>query len=74
MLSNAEIADRLVSLAQILSLQKENQFRVKAYRRAARTIRTLSESVDELVRSDTDLTAHAGIGNAISSAIRARSF
>ena len=70
MLSNAEIADRLVSLAQILSLQKENQFRVKAYRRAARTIRTLSESVDELVRSDTDLTAHAGIGNAISSAIR----
>ncbi|HYI96312.1 MAG TPA: PHP domain-containing protein [Bryobacteraceae bacterium] len=70
MLSNAEIADRLTSLAQILSLEKENKFKVKAYRRAAKTIRTLSESVDELVRDDADLTIYAGIGSAISSAIR----
>jgi len=69
-LSNAEIADRLASLAQLLSAQKENSYKVKAYQRAAAKIRTLSESVDQLVRDDADLTAYAGIGNAISSAIR----
>ena len=48
-LSNAEIADRLASLAQLLSVQKENPYKVKAYQRAAATIRTLSESIDQLV-------------------------
>ena len=69
-LSNAEIADRLAGLAQLLSTQKENPWKIKAYRRAAAKIRTLSESVDELVRDDADLTAYAGIGEAIASAIR----
>ena len=69
-LSNAEIADRLASLAQLLSAQKENPYKVKAYRRAAVKIRTLSESIDELVRSDADLTAYAGIGAGISGTIR----
>jgi DNA polymerase (family X) len=69
-LSNAEIADRLASLAQLLSTQKENPYKIKAYARAAARIRTLSESIDELVRDDADLTAYAGIGEAIASAIR----
>jgi DNA polymerase (family 10) len=69
-LSNAEIADRLASLAQLLSTQKGNPYKIKAYTRAAAKIRTLSESVDELVRDDADLTAYAGIGEAIASAIR----
>jgi DNA polymerase (family X) len=69
-LSNAEIADRLAGLAQLLSTQKENPYKIKAYTRAAMKIRTLSESVDELVRDDADLTAYAGIGEAIASAIR----
>ena len=38
-LSNAEIADRLASLAQLLSTQKENPYKVKAYQRAAGKIR-----------------------------------
>src|SRR5438034_1722451 len=69
-LSNAEIADRLASLAQMLSTQKENPYKVKAYQRAAAKIRNLSESLDELVRVDADLTRYAGIGEAIASAIR----
>jgi len=69
-LSNAEIADRLTSLAQLLSTREENRYKVKAYRRAAAKIRTLSESLDELVRDGADLTDYAGIGEAISSAIR----
>jgi DNA polymerase (family 10) len=53
-----------------LSAQKENPYKVKAYWRAAAKIRTLSESIDELVRNDADLTAYAGIGEGISAAIR----
>lgn len=69
-LSNVEIAERLMSLAQLLAAQKENPFKVKAYRRAAQTIRALSESIDQLVRSGADLTAYSGIGAGIASAIR----
>jgi len=69
-LSNAEIADRLASLAQLLSTQKENPYKIKAYQRAAARVRTLSESVDELVRDESDLTEYPGIGKAISGAIQ----
>src|ERR1700680_4520313 len=69
-LSNADVADRLASLAQLLSTQKENPYKVKAYQRAAAKIRTLSESIDELVRDGSDLTEYAGIGQAIASAVR----
>ena len=69
-LSNTEIADRLASLAQLLSAQNENPYKVRAYQRAAARIRILGESVDELVRDEADLTAYAGIGKAIASAIR----
>jgi DNA polymerase (family 10) len=69
-LSNAEIADRLSSFAQLLSLQRENPYKVKAYQRAAARIRNLSESLDEMVRAEEDLTQFAGIGVAIASAVR----
>ncbi len=69
-LSNAEIADRLASLAQLLSTQKENPYKVKAYRRAAARIRTFAESLDEMVREDSDITRFAGIGEGIAAAIR----
>ena len=69
-LSNAEIADRLASLAQLLSAQKDNPYKVKAYQRAASSIRNLSDSVYDLVQHEADLTAYPGIGRAIDSAIR----
>jgi len=69
-LSNAEIATQLLSLAQLLSTQGENPFKIRAYRRAAEAIKTLPESVDELVRSDADLTQISGIGKGISGALR----
>jgi DNA polymerase (family 10) len=69
-LSNAQIADLLAGLAQLLSVQKENPYKVRAYHRAAARIRTLSESLEELVREDADLTRFPGIGEAIAGAIR----
>lgn len=69
-LSNAEIADRLSSLAQLLTVKGDNPYKIRAYRRAASTIRGLGESVDELVRNEGDLTAYEGIGKAIAFAVR----
>ena len=69
-LSNSEIADRLASLAQLLSSQKENPYKIKAYQRAAARIRHLSESLDEMVRNEEDLTRFSGIGEAIARAIQ----
>jgi DNA polymerase (family X) len=69
-LSNAEIADRLAGLAQMLSTQKENPYKVKAYHRAAARIRNLPDSLDEMVRHEEDLTRFSGIGAGIASAIR----
>ncbi len=69
-MTNAEIAARLMSLAQLLAVKKENPFKVKAYRRAAKTIETMVESVDRLVRADEDLTEYSGIGKGISGALR----
>jgi DNA polymerase (family X) len=70
LLSNAEIADRLSTLAEMLSMEKANPYKIKAYHRAANTIRGLGESVDELVRSNADLTVYSRLGEAISSGVR----
>lgn len=69
-LSNAQIADRLSSLAQMLTIEKANPYKIRAYRQAAALIRGLGESVDELVRNHADLRVYAGIGDAISGAIQ----
>jgi DNA polymerase (family X) len=69
-LSNADIAALLTSLAQLLSAQGDNPFKVRAYRRGAETVRTLGDSIDELVRSGADLTQFPGIGKGLAGAIR----
>ena len=55
-ITNSEIADRLSTLAQLLSMEKANPYKVKAYRRAAKIVCGLGESFDELVRGNADLT------------------
>ena len=70
LLSNAEISDRLERLAQLMSTQKENPYKVKAYLRAAARIRNLPNSLEEMVRRGDELTHFEGVGAAIASAIR----
>ena len=43
-MTNPEIADAFDQIGDILEFQGANQFRVRAYRNAARTIRDLPES------------------------------
>src|SRR5689334_22724779 len=68
-ISNGAIAAELLALAQLLSARGANPFKVKAYRRAARTLRTLGESIDDVVKSGGDLTGYPGIGPAIAGVI-----
>jgi DNA polymerase (family 10) len=59
---NAEIAAMLDQTAELLEIQGENQFRVRAYRRAARTIETLPQSVKSFLAGGHDLAELPGIG------------
>ena len=45
-MTNAGIAERLLALAQLLAAQKENPYKIKAYRRAAETDRIYIPSVE----------------------------
>jgi DNA polymerase (family X) len=69
-MTNADIAQRLAAMGQLLAARGENPFKVKAYRRAAETITGLPESIDALVRADADLTVFSGIGKGIAGALR----
>lgn len=59
---NAEIAAMFDQAADLLEIQGENQFRVRAYRRAARTIEGLPQSVRSLLAAEQDLSELPGIG------------
>jgi DNA polymerase (family 10) len=60
---NAEIAAMFDQAAELLEIQGENQFRVRAYRRAARVIEGLPQSVRSLLSDGRDLSELPGIGN-----------
>ena len=59
---NAEIAAMFDQAAGLLEIQGENQFRVRAYRRAARTVEGLPRSIKSLLSAGEDLSELPGIG------------
>jgi DNA polymerase (family 10) len=59
---NAEIAAMFDQTADLLEIQGENPFRVRAYRRAARTIEGLTQSVRAMLSEGSDLSELPGIG------------
>ena len=59
---NGEIADLFEQLADLLEVREENPFRIRAYRNAARVIRSHARSMAELVDSGADLAELPGIG------------
>ena len=54
-MTNYEIARRFSRIGDILEIQGENPFKVKAYRRAA-------EAIDALVEPLADIDARGGLG------------
>ena len=69
-IQNSEVADLFNKVADLLEIEGENQFRVRAYRDAARTVGGHSRSVTEMVVKDEDLTELPGIRKDLAGKIR----
>ncbi len=68
--TNAEIAAAFDRIADLLEVQQENPFRIRAYRNAARTVRGLAHSLSDMVQAGADLEALPGIGRDLAAKIR----
>jgi len=66
---NTEIADILDEVADLLDIEGENAFRVRAYRNAARTIRGVARPLHAMVATGEDLRAIPGVGEHIAAKI-----
>ena len=60
---NSEVADVFSRIADLLEIEGANQFRVRAYRKAARTVRGYPRSMADLLDEGQDLTELSGIGD-----------
>ncbi len=70
-MNNAEIADVLDEIADLLEFQAANPFRVRAYRNGARAVREWHESLSAIAQSDpAQLLSIAGIGKDLADKIR----
>ncbi len=67
---NADIAAMFGEIADLLDIQGENPFRIRAYRNAARTALDLGRELREMVAAGDDLTSISGIGKDLSEKIR----
>lgn len=59
---NSDVVDIFNEVADLLEIEGANEFRVRAYRNAARTISTMSRNVAHMVEAGEDLTELPGIG------------
>ena len=69
---NEDVAGRLDEIARLLAAQGANRFRVRAYTRAAATVRRLPRSVADVLAQQglEGLRALPGVGESIARAIR----
>jgi DNA polymerase (family 10) len=66
-MTNADIAERLSELADLLEIQDANPFRVRAYRNAVRTIEGQTTPLARYVEEGRELTELPGIGKEMAS-------
>jgi DNA polymerase (family 10) len=59
---NAEIAAMFDQAAELLEIKGDNPLRIRAYRRAARTIETLPTSAAAMLASGEELSELPGVG------------
>ena len=67
---NPEIAQSLDDIADLLELEDANPFRVRAYRNAARVVRSLGREVSEVLKKGEELPKLPGIGADLGEKIR----
>ena len=68
-MENIEIADVLEELGDLLEINGSNPFRIRAYRNAVRTVRSLTQPLSAMVDAGEDLTALPAIGKDLSAHI-----
>src|SRR3990167_7328741 len=66
---NTEIAALLNRLADLLEIEGDNPFRIRAYRNAARLINELPRELNTMIHQGEDLTMLPGIGTALAEKI-----
>lgn len=69
-ISNSEIAQKFNLLADLLELQEENPFRIRAYRNAARTLMEIPENIAEVAKEANEIKGFPGIGKDLASKIQ----
>ncbi len=67
---NADIAQVFEEVADLLELDQANPFRVRAYRNAARTLRSMGNDVATMLQHKQDLAELPGIGKDLAGKIR----
>lgn len=60
--NNTDIAKTFNKVADLLEIEGENPFKIRAYRNAALTIENLTHNVPDMINRDEDLTELPGIG------------
>jgi DNA polymerase (family 10) len=68
-MTNAEIARVFDEIADLLEMKGENQFKIRAYRQAALTIKKLPATVELMVRNGEPLEEIPGVGEALAEKI-----
>ncbi|MFM0511708.1 DNA polymerase/3'-5' exonuclease PolX [Paraburkholderia sp. RL17-373-BIF-A] len=67
---NADVAAVFNEIAELLEIQGENPFRVRAYRNAARSVGELGRSVQTMIAQGEDLKIIPGIGDDLAAKIQ----
>jgi hypothetical protein len=67
---NSDVTEIFEKVADLLEIEGENQFRVRAYQDTPRTVGGHSRSVAEMVEKGEDLTELPGIGEDLAGKIR----
>jgi DNA polymerase (family 10) len=67
---NADIAAIFEEIAELLEIQNENPFRIRAYRNAARQVEGMGVALADMVAKDEDLTELPDIGDDLAAKIK----
>jgi DNA polymerase (family 10) len=67
---NSDVAEIFSKVADLLDIEGANQFRVRAYRNAARIVSGLPHSVSDMVKDGKDLSKLPGIGKDLAGKIK----
>jgi len=66
---NEDIAAVFEEIADLLEIEGDNPFRIRAYRNGARTLRSLGHDIRTLIERGEDITRLSGIGKNLATKI-----